>query len=662
MNKRTVLAFALILLTIALFSSEHYNNFFYNRILNRPSPQQIAREQREREEAIADSLEEIAGVEGEAGVEAQAGEDRQGEGRDGAPEPEIPPESKIPDVAIGERDLGDGGENDSVAKGLEADTMWVETEDLLIGLSTRGGRLVSIKTKNYHYERGRRDEGDTVRTPIELIPKGSAGAGNLYVGNQEYDVVAFDVVGDLPEGIIEEGDSAAVRLVSEDGQIWKEYRFFGAGYGIGLEVGGTVIRGKKVYVGWDGGITESEEREGKKEKQQRGVQNARVVHLSDGKGVQHVQHKKIEKDVETGFYQWIAVTSKYFLNGIVSEEAGDVEMSIVSRKESGAEKKEDGKSSPDDLNYAIGLIRASDDTSLQYTLYAGPSQLEALKGQDVGLEKALFGSPEGTFSHGFSKFFFRADVWFPYLTEFVLWLLIQLHKLLNDYGLVIICLTLLSKLVTFPLTQSSTKSMSRMKDLQPKINAIRGRYKSNPKKMNEEIFALYRSEGVNPLNPGCLPMVLQMPIFFSLFVVLRKAIELRGATTVLVPWVRDLSAPEALPIITPAFQSIFPNGLPMYGDTVGLLPILMGVLMYFQNKMTIKDPNQKAMIYFMPIFMTVLFNSFSSGLVFYWIFSSLFAIVQQYYTEHSKKKRGETAAVTVSGTPRGTPHRGRKKR
>jgi YidC/Oxa1 family membrane protein insertase len=178
------------------------------------------------------------------------------------------------------------------------------------------------------------------------------------------------------------------------------------------------------------------------------------------------------------------------------------------------------------------------------------------------------------------------------------------------------------------------KSMSRMKDLQPKINALRQKHKSNSAKMNQEIMALYKKEGVNPLNPGCLPMLLQMPVFIALFIVLRKAIELRGASTILVPWIHDLSLPESLF----SFEKILPSGIPLYGSNFALLPIIMAVLTYFQNKMTIKDPNQKMMIYFMPIFMLVLFNNFSSGLVLYWTSSSALGLIQQYYTEKRRKK------------------------
>ena len=181
---------------------------------------------------------------------------------------------------------------------------------------------------------------------------------------------------------------------------------------------------------------------------------------------------------------------------------------------------------------------------------------------------------------------------------------------------------------------SSMKSMDKMKNIQPKVTKIREKHKNNPQKMNEEIMALYKKEGVNPLNPGCLPMFLQMPVFFSLFVVLRKSIEIRGATTTLIPWISDLSQAEVLF----SLEKILPNGIPMYGSNVALLPILNAVLTFFSQKMTIKDPNQKAMIYFMPIFMLVIFNSFSSGLVLYWTFQSALQLIQQLLINKKNKE------------------------
>lgn len=190
--------------------------------------------------------------------------------------------------------------------------------------------------------------------------------------------------------------------------------------------------------------------------------------------------------------------------------------------------------------------------------------------------------------------------------------------------------------------------MNKMKLLQPKINSIRERYKKNPKKMNEEIMAMYREEGVNPLNPGCLPMFLQMPILIALYVVIQKAIELRGAHTWMIPWVKDLSQPEILVSLQQMhLDKFFPNGIPMYGYGIALMPIVMAILTFFQNKMTIKDPNQKAMIYFMPVFMLVLFNNFPAGLVFYWTFSNALGILQQYILNKSMEKQMAALPVTT---------------
>ena len=136
-------------------------------------------------------------------------------------------------------------------------------------------------------------------------------------------------------------------------------------------------------------------------------------------------------------------------------------------------------------------------------------------------------------------------------------------------------------------------------------------------------------------------MFLQMPVFIALFVVLRKAIELRGAHTILIPWIKDLSKPEVLI----SLKGIIPNGIPLYGSNIALLPIVMAVLPHFQNKMTIKDPNQKAMIYFMPVFMLVLFNNFPSGLVLYWTASNAIAVLQQYITNRKQPGVIEVNAV-----------------
>jgi YidC/Oxa1 family membrane protein insertase len=196
-----------------------------------------------------------------------------------------------------------------------------------------------------------------------------------------------------------------------------------------------------------------------------------------------------------------------------------------------------------------------------------------------------------------------------------------------NYGVAILLLTLLSKIVTLPLTLKSSRSMARMKLLQPKIQAVREKYKSDPVNMNKAVMNMYREEGVNPIGAGgCLPMILQMPVFISLFVTLRKSIELRGAPFML--WINDLSGPEAL--------FMLPGKILFYGPNVSLLTIIMAVTMYFQQKQTMTDPKQRSMVILMPVIMLFMLNSMPSGLMLYWAFSNVLGIVQNAFIKPDK--------------------------
>ncbi len=188
----------------------------------------------------------------------------------------------------------------------------------------------------------------------------------------------------------------------------------------------------------------------------------------------------------------------------------------------------------------------------------------------------------------------------------------QTHALVGNWGLAILAVTFLIRVLLFPLTAKSYVSMKKMQKLAPKVNAIRDKYKkskSDPaqrQKMNTEMMALYQSEGANPMS-GCLPMLLQLPILFAFYKVLAIAIELRHAPFFF--WVKDLSAI----------------------DTTYVLVILMIISMYVQQAMTpsTMDPAQKKMFMFMPIFMGFVFKDMPAGLVLYWLFSNLLTVVQQ---------------------------------
>jgi YidC/Oxa1 family membrane protein insertase len=207
--------------------------------------------------------------------------------------------------------------------------------------------------------------------------------------------------------------------------------------------------------------------------------------------------------------------------------------------------------------------------------------------------------------------------WLSPLTHVFGWLLRALYSVVPNYGVAIILLTILVRGVTTPLTMKQMKSMERMRTLQPKLQELREKFPDDRQKQSEETMKLYRREGVNPLG-GCLPMLLQLPVFVGLFYALQSSIDLRQAP--FVAWINDLSAPDALFMI------------PGLGIPFRVLPLLNGAAMVVQQKISPAqvDPAQaRMMMIVMPVMMTVLFYQFPSGLVLYWTLSSVLAITHQ---------------------------------
>jgi len=207
--------------------------------------------------------------------------------------------------------------------------------------------------------------------------------------------------------------------------------------------------------------------------------------------------------------------------------------------------------------------------------------------------------------------------WVRPLTRFFGWLLHEIYAFVPNYGVAIILLTILVRVVTTPLTMRQMRSMERMRAVQPQLKEIQEKFKDDRQKQSEEMMRLYRKEKVNPLG-GCLPMLLQLPVFIGLFYALRGSIELRQAP--FFGWIVDLSAPEAL------FE------IPGIGIPVRVLPLIMGATMVLQQRITPMqvDPAQaRMMMTIMPIMMTVIFYQFASGLVLYWMVSNVLAIAHQ---------------------------------
>ena len=193
------------------------------------------------------------------------------------------------------------------------------------------------------------------------------------------------------------------------------------------------------------------------------------------------------------------------------------------------------------------------------------------------------------------------------LAKPIFWLLEKIHGYVNNWGWSIILLTILIKLVFFPLSAASYKSMARMKEVQPRLMTMREQYKGEPQKLNQAMMEMYRKEKINPLG-GCLPVVIQIPVFIALYWVLLSSVEMRGAPWVM--WIHDLSSPD-----------------PYY-----ILPLIMAVSMFVQTKLnpTPPDPIQAKVMLYMPIVFSVMFFFFPAGLVLYWVVNNLLSIAQQW--------------------------------
>ena len=214
------------------------------------------------------------------------------------------------------------------------------------------------------------------------------------------------------------------------------------------------------------------------------------------------------------------------------------------------------------------------------------------------------------------------------------------HRLIPNYGVAILLLTLLIKLLFWPLTNKSMRSTARMQTLQPKMKELQAKYKENPQKLNAEMAAMYKKEGVSPLG-GCLPLLLQLPIFFALYNLLNSHFELRGASFI-AGWINDLSAPEAIATFAPI------NLLVWKLDALRVLPFLMLGTTFLQSKVsqstTPTDKNMALMTYMMPaVFFFILYNM-PSGLVLYWTAQNLLGIVQQLFYNAQRKKQQEGGA------------------
>lgn len=315
--------------------------------------------------------------------------------------------------------------------------------------------------------------------------------------------------------------------------------------------------------------------------------------------LEQIKTKKIKgKAVYPGVLNWIAIQDRYFMSAIIPTETVEASMNLSLSE---------NKVLSNQYVQPASVINTGTQKNFKYKIFFGPKSIKILKELENDLVKAV--------NFGLFDVIAKPCVW---IMDFLY------DNFVSNYGVAIIILTLLTKILLWPLGNKSYKSMSEMKKIQPLMADIKEKYKGDKKKMNEEMMGLYKTYKVNPLG-GCLPMVVQIPVFFALYRMLYEAIELRHAPFFW--WITDLSAPDRLF----RFDFSIPLMEPPYG--IPVLTIIMGATMFLQQKMSppMGDPAQAKMMMLMPIVFTFVFINFSSGLVLYWLINNIISMAQQYY-------------------------------
>jgi YidC/Oxa1 family membrane protein insertase len=470
---------------------------------------------------------------------------------------------------------------DAQPRGLEggpmaAETVEVETNLYRAKFTTRGAVLTSWELKRYR-------ESSDEQSAIQLVRQDGKFPGPLAVTTDDT-VLAKELV----EGFYKvEKDFTTLTRAGRDGHMTFYYE--NAEKGVRLE--------KRLTFHADSYVVDIAVKESGLDGSVNVVlgTNFGIVEWGDGFigliGPASLVDGKIEKETpdseseRKGTVQWAALQDKYFLSVLIPQQGSSV---LV--------KKEGDKL----VSSGVRMPVIASGTTLGLQLYAGPKEFDTIRSLQIGLEDTI---DFGWFIYGSWSAVRAVAMPLFYVLRFI-------NDYTHNYGLTIILLTIFIKMLFIPLQYKSYKSMKQMKVIQPKVLVIQEKFKDDRDRLNKELMKLYRDHKANPVG-GCLPMLLQMPVFISLFNILYMTIDLRQAPLGL--WISDLSVQD-----------------PYY-----VLPIIMGLSMMIQQKITptTMDPTQAKMMLMLPAFMTILFINFPAGLVLYWLTNNTLTIVQQIVTD-----------------------------
>jgi len=335
--------------------------------------------------------------------------------------------------------------------------------------------------------------------------------------------------------------------------------------------------------------------------------------LGDGK-LYEPSYKDVEKPMEPvkSIGGWLGITDKYWAAALIPDQSAAMQ-GRFSSADAGTIKTYQSDFMRDSISVAPGA-----SASAQSRLFAGAKEVALVEGYERDL--------------GVKRFDLLIDWgWFYFITKPLFKVMDYFYKLLGNFGLAILLVTVLVKTVFFPLANKSYASMAKMKMVQPAMTAIREQYPDDKVKQQQMLMDLYKKEKINPLA-GCLPIVIQIPVFFALYKVLFVTIEMRHAP--FYGWIKDLSAPDPTNIFT-LFGLIpyDPTVIPILGSYLhlGIWPVIMGITMWVQMKMNPAppDPTQKMIFDWMPLIFTFMLSTFSAGLVIYWAWNNTLSVLQQ---------------------------------
>jgi YidC/Oxa1 family membrane protein insertase len=476
---------------------------------------------------------------------------------------------------------------------LEEKTIKVETEFYSAEFSTRGAVLKSFILKKYL---------DPDKKNIQLLPSDLTPPPlNLVFPDSNVSLEFFNFQVDQDQLVLDKATPAGTLnfvLPTLSGiQIIKRYNFYNGRYDFDLEfeIAGSspVELGRKYLLGWGSGLNSTEKNRTEDMNyfsaySMMGTELSEIKKFNQPKGAEI----GIIQEAASGETRWVATRTKYFVAALVPISQKGMGFSASGTRSFAIAGDQRIETKKIGVFLEMPLERT---TSLKdkFMIYVGPIDYNLLRNYQMDLDRMV-------------------NLGWKIIRPFsiaILWLFVNLHKIIPNYGLVIILFTVLIKVVFHPLTHKSTKATLKMQELQPKLAQLKERHKKDPTRLNQETMKLYKQAGVNPLG-GCLPLLFQMPIFYALFVVFRSTIELRGAKFAF--WLSDLSQKD-----------------PYY-----VLPIIMAGTMFWQQKITIKDPKQAMMVYFMPVLFFFFFYNFPAGLTLYWTVFNILSLIETYYFKH----------------------------